>query len=143
MLAKDVTDGVWTIQRVRSQVGPEFIDRKSTKTSKPRSVMLPPDVAARIEAAGPGRVFTDVTRQVFRIRWAMACRAAGLDWTPAPRDLRRTFATLARAGGADLEVVQHALGHSKLSTTSIYLDERPEARGEAFLAVQKAMKGAA
>jgi len=143
MLAEDVTNGVWIIQRVRSQVGPEFIDRKSTKTGKPRSVTLPADLAARIEAAGPGRVFTDVTRQVFRIRWAMACRAAGLDWTPAPRDLRRTFATLARAGGADLEVVQHALGHSKISTTSIYLDERPEARGEALLAVQKALRGAA
>ena len=143
MMAEDVTHGVWTIQRVRSQVGPEFVDRKSTKTGKARSVTLPADLAARIEAAGPGRIFTDVTRQVFRIRWAMACKAAGLDWTPAPRDLRRTFATLARTGGADLESVQHALGHSKLWTTSIYLAERPEVRDDAFLAVQKALRGAA
>jgi hypothetical protein len=36
-----------------------------------------------------------------------------------------------------------ALGHTKIATTDIYLGERPEARGEALLAVQKALKGAA
>ena len=70
-------------------------------------------------------------------------QAAGLDWRPAPRDLRRTFATLARAGGADLEAVRVALGHTRLATTDVYLGERPEARDDALEAVQRALRGAA
>lgn len=142
LLAEDVTHGVWTIQRVRSQVGPEFVDRKSTKTGKPRSVRLPDELAARIEAAGPGRIFTDVTRQVFRIRWAMACRAAGLGWTPAPRDLRRTFATLMRAGGSSLEATRMQLGHSNVVTTDRYLAEPAEPSDDAYRAVQRAIEAA-
>lgn len=39
----------------------------------------------------------------------------------APHDLRRTFAKLARTGGASIESVQTALGHSSVSTTERYL----------------------
>ncbi len=92
MLAEDVTNGVWAIQRVRSQVGPEFVDRKSTKTGKPRSVRLPDELAARIEAAGPGRIFTDVTRQVFQFGGRLTCPGsrARLDasTTRPPEDVR-------------------------------------------------------
>ena len=41
--------------------------------------------------------------------------------TVAPHDLRRTYAKLARAGGAALEQIQLTLGHESLDTTRRYL----------------------
>lgn len=41
----------------------------------------------------------------------------------APHDLRRTFAKLARKGGADLKQIQLTLGHASIKTTEIYLGE--------------------
>lgn len=40
----------------------------------------------------------------------------------APHDLRRTFAKLARAGGAPLDVLQKTLGHASVQTTELYTD---------------------
>ena len=39
----------------------------------------------------------------------------------APHDLRRTFAKLARKGGASLEQIQFSLGHSNVSITADYV----------------------
>ena len=39
----------------------------------------------------------------------------------APHDLRRTFAALARDGGASIEQIQRELGHASVQTTEIYL----------------------
>ncbi|HIZ53817.1 MAG TPA: site-specific integrase [Candidatus Enterococcus avicola] len=36
--------------------------------------------------------------------------------------LRHTFATLAREGGADMDVIRNTLGHSDRETTSVYVD---------------------
>lgn len=40
----------------------------------------------------------------------------------APHDLRRTCARLARDGGADLETIQHTLGHASVQTTERYIN---------------------
>jgi integrase len=50
-----------------------------------------------------------------------AAREAGIEGGLAPHDCRRTFAKLARKGGAALEQIQEALGHSSLTTTERYL----------------------
>lgn len=42
----------------------------------------------------------------------------------APHDLRRTFAKLARAGGASLEQIQLTLGHASIETTQRYLGSK-------------------
>ena len=42
---------------------------------------------------------------------------AGVGHT-TPHDLRRTFGSLARLGGADLRYVQKAMGHASITTTS-------------------------
>ena len=119
----DVQDGVWTISRVRNEINSVFTTRERTKTGRTRQVPVSPELVRRIMERGPGRVFPDVTMRTRRTHWRYACQAAGLDWSPAPRDLRRSFATLARVGGADLEAVRIALGHTRLMTTDLYLGE--------------------
>jgi integrase len=47
------------------------------------------------------------------------CRAKGM--TFRPHDLRRTFAVLAKRGGADYEDIRQALGHASITTTEVYL----------------------
>jgi site-specific recombinase XerD len=41
----------------------------------------------------------------------------------APHDLRRTFAKLARKGGAELTQIQLSLGHGDVKTTQVYVNE--------------------
>ena len=43
-----------------------------------------------------------------------------------PHDLRRTFAKLARKGGAALEQIQLSLGHASIRTTEKYLGIRQD-----------------
>ena len=144
LAADDITDGVWHVRRVRNEVNGEFSDRDQTKTGRDRWITMDPEIVEQIKAMGPGRIFSDFRSDSFRqLAWYPACRAAGLDWKPAPRDLRRSFATMARSEGIDLEAVRVALGHTRLATTDVYLGERPEARDDAFLAVQRALRGAA
>jgi site-specific recombinase XerD len=48
-------------------------------------------------------------------------RGADVPKKLAPHDLRRTFAQLARKGGATLEQIAHSLGHESIATTEKYL----------------------
>ena len=59
---------------------------------------------------------TDAIRKMFKA----TIRAAGLDESLSPHDMRHTFATDLLNGGADLRSVQEMLGHASLSTTQIY-----------------------
>lgn len=52
-----------------------------------------------------------------RVGWSAASEAAGVGHV-TPHDLRRTFGSLARLGGADLRYVQKAMGHASIVTTS-------------------------
>ena len=62
------------------------------------------------------RMGTDAMRKMFKA----TVRAAGLDDSLSPHDVRHTFATDLLNGGADLRSVQEMLGHASLSTTQIY-----------------------
>ena len=64
----------------------------------------------------------DAIRKMFKA----TLRAAGLDESLSPHDMRHTFATDLVSGGADLRSVQEMLGHSSLSTTQIYTHVSPE-----------------
>lgn len=141
--AEDIKDGEWHVCRVRNEVRRKFVTVDWTKTHKDRFIPVDPELADRIKAAGPGRVIGDFVRDSYRRAWRIACQKAGLDWMPAPRDARRSFATIARSGGADLEDVRVALGHARISTTDLYLGERPETTTHAQEAVRKALKDAA
>lgn len=62
------------------------------------------------------RMGTDAMRKMFKA----TVRAAGLDDSLSPHDMRHTFATDLLNGGADLRSVQEMLGHASLSTTQVY-----------------------
>ena len=64
---------------------------------------------------------TDAIRKMFK----ESLRAAGLDETLSPHDMRHTFATDLLEGGADLRSVQEMLGHASLSTTQVYTHLSP------------------
>ena len=50
-----------------------------------------------------------------------------------PHDLRRSFAKLARDGGAGLETVQKSLGHASMRTTELYLQTGEEANAGDYI----------
>ncbi len=54
---------------------------------------------------------------VRRTKWKENLAKAGIAHA-TPHDLRRTFGSLARLGGADLRYVQKAMGHASITTTS-------------------------
>lgn len=87
-------------------------------------------------ALNTGRVFRSVnkggridgdgmTPQAIRDLVVEYAAALGLG-AVAPHDLRRTFAKLARKGGADLEQIQLSLGHASIQTTQRYLGTRQD-----------------
>ena len=98
--------------------------RHSARITKPLKAEL-----ARTPPAGrAGKVFV-VTG--FRKRWLAAVEQAGLTDFRF-HDLRHTFASWARAAGADIADICEALGHSNISVTMRYAHIRPDEHITAF-----------
>ena len=51
--------------------------------------------------------------------WLTLDKAQALD--VAPHDMRRTFANLAKTGGAGIDQIQLSLGHASIQTAEAYL----------------------
>ncbi len=106
------------------------------KGNRVRSVPIPSwtkaAVDAWVETAGisSGRVFRAIHKGGYLDGDTMTAQAvhdavrfylAKMGIAAAPHDLRRTFAKLARKGGASLEQIQLSLGHASVKTTERYL----------------------
>lgn len=83
--------------------------RRYWRMAKPKDYLFP--------GMKPGR---HITPQNIRREFHKARRAAGLTDRYHPHTLRHSFATHLVDAGVDLEVVQALLGHTCISTTSIY-----------------------
>lgn len=133
------------VDRAASAAGGK-VEERETKSGRVRRLGLPKllaqDLAPRIEGAqptslvypAPGGGIDLVGNFVRRTRWEEVCKELGLGRVRR-HDLRHTFASLARLGGADLRYIQNALGHQSITTTvRLYAhlyDEEPDqvARG--------------
>jgi site-specific recombinase XerD len=108
------------------------------KRNKTRSVPMPSWCKAAIDAytqaadISAGYAFRPVNKGDHLAGESMTAQsifetvkhyADGLGLAVAPHDLRRTFAKLARKGGADLKQIQLTLGHASVKTTEVYLGE--------------------
>lgn len=105
-------------------------ERGTTKTlTSRRWVSIPGALKEDLESRIQGRMPTDLVYPApkggyeevgnfrRRVKWDQACAAAGLE-AVTPHDLRRSFGSLARLGGADLRYVQKAMGHASITTTA-------------------------
>ncbi len=110
------------------------------KGGKERSIRLTPRSWVMLE---PLRCGASPNDYVFRTRsgkvdtstvWRIvraAARKAGLEQRPSPHWLRHAAASHALSRGASLALVRDTLGHSSISTTSVYVHARPsESLGE-------------
>jgi integrase len=106
------------------------IQFKRMKSGKPFAVRISPALMAVLSAlpGRRGRVF-DTTG--FRYRWYRAVKDAELDDFRF-HDLRHTFASWARQGGADLADIAEALDHSSISMTMRYAHIKPDEHRTAF-----------
>ena len=125
-----------TFTHVQQRDGRWLIIDLVGKRNRTRSVVMPAWVKEAIEAwseaAGiqTGRIFRSVNKGS---KVSGRISAVGVSWVVkqygeslglphlAAHDLRRTFAKLARSGGAELEQIQLTLGHASLTTTERYL----------------------
>jgi site-specific recombinase XerD len=112
------------------------------KHGRIRSVPMPDEAKAaindRTSAAGirTGRVFRPINKGgrltheslTEKCIWSVLRKyAAGIGLPNlAPHDLRRSYAKLARQGGASLEQIQLSLGHASVQTTEIYLGSKQD-----------------
>ena len=132
-----------TFAHIQRRNGHWLIVDLAGKGNRTRSVVMPDWVKDAIDAwaeastlaqdAGmaDGPVFRNVTKgetvggdglSDVGVSWIIKRYGEALDMPQlAAHDLRRTYAKLGRAGGADLEQIQLSLGHASLLTTQRYL----------------------
>lgn len=92
----------------------------ASKGSRDRQIPLPADIYARVKT----RVGDDPSQRVFPISYSRLVQIWA-DYQPSSKSwhcLRHTMAVLLFKKTKDLKLVQMALGHRRISTTSIYQD---------------------
>ena len=100
---------------------------KPKETGKVEEVVAcPPELCRSMKLRGPGYIFTNrsgkpFTRHSLYKRVAKCFNRAGVDWgNTGAHSLRHSGATIRLEGTDDLTIVQEALGHSDIKTTTKY-----------------------
>lgn len=130
------------------RIKPEDIDEHHrtvsvlTKGEKTITLPVPQRLEEFLAALGPFEPGVPIVQQIhgtpanpqdyIRAQWERARRKAGVATDLRVHDLRRTLATRLYRATLDPKIVQQALGHENLSTTSSYLAplETPELRAK-------------
>jgi integrase len=126
----EVAELAW--KQLQTRDGHHVLADITGKHGRVRTVKLPVWTWRRIEewraarGSGDGRMFRSINkgdRLCGESLSAQAIRDVVKEHAPnlAPHDARRSFSRLARQGGATLEQIQLALGHSSVATTERYL----------------------
>ncbi len=107
------------------------------KGDKPRHVLLPADVAARLMALRSGvqaktHVFGIKEREINYLIKRTAKRA-GVNEAASAHWFRHAHASHAIDNGAPITLVSQTLGHADLKTTSVYAHARPNESSSRFL----------
>ena len=123
-----------------SPTGQRMLTKPYPKDNQPRTMGLPPDLAAQLvdwitkRGLGPDdllfatREGTPISRNTFRTRvWRPAITASGIDFHVRVHDLRHAHASWLLAGGSDLKAVMDRMGHAQITTTQKYLHAMPDA----------------
>ncbi len=112
-----ITDLVGKGNRTRSVVMPDWCKAAIDAWARGAGVSGGPVLRAVNKGGQAGEAISEVG-----VSWVIKeyGHALGFDELAA-HDLRRTYAKLARKGGADLEQIQLNLGHASLKTTERYL----------------------
>jgi len=85
---------------------------------------------------------TAISRDNFRTKfWAPAVKTANVPQKVTFHNLRAAHASWLLAGGADIIVVQHRLGHRQITTTQQYTGTLPDAGDRALAAYRKIRQG--
>lgn len=100
-------------QRVRTCVVPRWLEEPLTRWI---SIIGSGRILRSMEHGVPGESLGDDG-----VYWIVKRYAAQVGLNIAPHDLRRTFALQSLEGGANIEAIRQALGHSSLATTTRYV----------------------
>jgi integrase/recombinase XerD len=105
------------------------------KGAKLRKVEIAPDLWRELAALSPaalpespvlpGAYGRPLTRVAVHRLVKRACKRAGITDKASAHWLRHSHATHALDAGCRLDVLQKSLGHSSLTTTGVYLHQRP------------------
>ena len=105
------------------------------KGDKPRHVLLPADIAAKLDALrgdAKAKVFPISTRRINHIIKSTAKRA-GINPGTSAHWLRHAHASHAIDNGAPITLVSQTLGHADLKTTSVYAHAKPNESSSRYL----------